>query len=1770
MNSSLRELIERYRRGEVDKSAVASWLRDNAGGGRRAPAQSPPPQSPAAKAGAGRLAAPAPSDGRLAPLVEADLLALLSRHLKVPVQSLEPGTPLDEFGFDSISLNEFRAVLENRWSLDITTADLIECTSIEKIAAYLIERHGQAIRGGFAAAGTPDDRAPARLTPRGEAPMPGPPRLSPSPAAGSEPIAIIGMSGAFPGSPDLETFWRHLAEGHDLISQMPAERRARWRRFEGVDKGPGGTQPYPGGFMADVDKFDSHFFNLSPREAELMDPQQRLVLETVWHTLEDAGYRPSSLAGSRVGFFIAVTGDDYTTLAVRQFRTFDPYLATGCNRGLLANRVSHFFNWRGPSEPVDTACSSSLLAVHRAVKAIRAGECDTAVAGGVNLLLAPTTFVALAKMGMLASNGRCKPFDERADGFVRGEGVGAVMLKPLSRALADGDTIRAVIRGSATNHAGKTSSLTVPSSAGQAECMIDAMEGAGFDPASVSYIETHGTGTKVGDPVEISALQQAFAELGRRSGRDAGAPSPRCGIGSVKSNVGHLEGTAGIVALIKVVLALEHRMLPGLLHFERLNPAIALGDGPFYIVDRAQDWEPVRDFSGQPMPLRAGVNSFGFGGVNVHVAIEEFAAPAPEESLGGPQEPQVVVLSAKTRERLRAVAARMREFLRDEAGPPLRDVAYTLRERREGFAERLAFVARTRGEAAAKLDQFLDESSAAGLFVGRIREKDAAGGASRNGAGAAAGWEGAALEWSRGAHVDWSQIYRGGGGRRIRLPHYPFERRAHWLPEEIFESAAEPAKATMDLRVVRDPEGDAGTFFKELKGDEFYLADHRIGGKTILPGVAYLELAWSAAAQWLGPGRRFHLRNVVWIRPILFEGRPLRLRVAIRPNGERWRFEISGWDAGSEEWSLHSQGTFVLDGAEQAPPRIASAALADVRGRSALKLGKAQLYGEYASVRFDYGPGLTSVEEMWASPSEVLASVRLPHELADDFASYALHPSILDGALQAVMGFPLATPGASRAIRLPFSVGELRLYRPLEPEVLVHFRAKGDRGAAGAVQQRYDIDLIDDGGRILLSMRDFVTRRTSLVSGDSATGGCADGNALVYGDFAWREPAAFQARASAAYGLLLLGGGAALAGKLAGAAGAEVIRVSAGGSFLQIGPLHWEIDRANASHYGQLLDSLRGAGKLPQGILHAWSLEETAGDGLGAVPAKLESGLYSLVHLVQAWIKVGQKSPLTLVYGHPGTDPCHVMVDGFLRSLVQELPSMRGATVQVAGPDDLLDLYAAAPGNSAIEAAAEPACQLRKRDGRWEQRRRVVAAACEGPAPLMERGVYLITGAMGGLGRILATHLAVTYRARLVLCGRAALDADKADFLGRLRALGAEAEYESGDIREPDHVRRWVRRAGELWGGLHGIFHCAGAVQDGAFHRKSVAQFQSVLEPKLAGTVNLFEASRGLGLEFVALFSSVASVGGSRGQTDYATANRFLDAFAARNAEAPADGDAPRRVVSINWPLWADGGMKMPAPMREKVAQVSGMAPLPSREGIFALENALRMDIPQVAVFYGDASRMRDFLHLENGPGEPAAAGSPPAAVPTAAPLSDDAEVGAAVLEIVSSTLKVEPGELDPATDLSEYGVDSIMAMQLVNRIEERFGGHLDTASITEWTIGGLMRCLSESGAGAPPAAVPTAAPLSDYAEVGAAVLEIVSSTLKVLPGELDPATDLSEYGVDSIMAMQLVNRIEERFGCHLDTASITEWTIGGLVRVIAESGVGFPVRAPAESAKSA
>lgn len=477
---------------------------------------------------------------------------------------------------------------------------------------------------------------------------------------GREPIAVVGMHGRFPGAGDLHAFWQHLLHGQDAISLVPAE-RWRWQDYDSaLTESEESTYAHRGGFMPHVDRFDHRFFGILPREAQVMDPQQRLFLQTAWAALEDAGYAPSRLAQHRVGVFVGVGHADYPVLMRRDAVPSDPWRGTGIALTAIANRVSFTLDLHGPSESIDTACSSSLVAIHRATQALQAGECDLAIVGGVNLLLSPELFIAFGKASMLSQAGCCQTFDAGADGYVRGEGVAALVLAPLTVAQANGDYIYGQICGTAQNHGGRAHSFTAPNPKAQAEVIGKAWQQAGYSLRQAAMIETHGTGTPLGDPIEINALKSALEQAPEPDRQ----PPTRIALGALKSHIGHLEAAAGIASVIKTLLSLRQRRIVGNLHYRTLNPHIQLDNTPFYI---PTDGAELPSAAG--VEQLAGVSAFGFGGVNAHVVLKahpDCAEPAPPQPLG----PYLILLSAKDAQGLQARARQLLELF-SERSPAL-------------------------------------------------------------------------------------------------------------------------------------------------------------------------------------------------------------------------------------------------------------------------------------------------------------------------------------------------------------------------------------------------------------------------------------------------------------------------------------------------------------------------------------------------------------------------------------------------------------------------------------------------------------------------------------------------------------------------------------------------------------------------------------------------------------------------------------------------------------------------------------------------------------------------------------------------------------------------------------------------------------------------------------------------------------------------------------------------------------------------------------------
>lgn len=619
-----------------------------------------------------------PPNGELRATFEKRLLEELAGRLRVAPERLDPRKPLAGYGLQSVDLVGMIGELE-RWTGRSLPATLAwEYPTVEALAAFLAD-------GAEAAAPLP---APA------------------AGGDGTEPVAVIGIGCRLPGGADgPDEFWQLLGEGRDAVTEVPAD---RWKAEDFFDEDPtvpGRTTTRWGGFLQDVDRFDPAFFGISPREAARMDPQQRLLAEVAWEALEDAGIVPERLAGSATGVFMGVATSDYGHLQLQRLDQIDAHTGAGSALSIAANRLSYLFDLRGPSLAIDTACSSSLVAVQQACTSIAQGDCTLALAGGVNLILSPGLAINFAKAGAMARDGRCKTFDSRADGYVRAEGAGVVVLKPLSAAQRDGDSIYAVIRGGAVNQDGRTNGLMAPNPRAQEAVLQTAYARAGVAPEDVHYVEAHGTGTLLGDPIEAKALAAVVSAR-----RDRAQP---CLVGSVKSNIGHLEAAAGVAGLIKVALMLRHRQVPASLHFHEANPHIPFEELALRVADTAQPW-PAGDG-----PALAGVSAFGFGGTNAHLVLQE-APPsvAPQPNRFGDQA-HLLTVSAPTEQALRELAARHAAQL-DAPGAEATVAEYCAAAavRRTHHAERLTCVGRSAAELRDGLAAFVRGEDHPGLAWG--------------------------------------------------------------------------------------------------------------------------------------------------------------------------------------------------------------------------------------------------------------------------------------------------------------------------------------------------------------------------------------------------------------------------------------------------------------------------------------------------------------------------------------------------------------------------------------------------------------------------------------------------------------------------------------------------------------------------------------------------------------------------------------------------------------------------------------------------------------------------------------------------------------------------------------------------------------------------------------------------------------------------------------------------------------------------------------------
>jgi acyl transferase domain-containing protein/acyl-CoA synthetase (AMP-forming)/AMP-acid ligase II/acyl carrier protein len=1459
--------------------------------------------------------------------VQAWVIERLARKLDVEPARIDPRQTFASHGIDSAAAVALAGELGEWLGRDLPATLLYDHPTPAALARALIAESN----AGSEAAGEPEAASIAKG------------------GIGAEPIAIVGIGCRFAQARGPRAFWRLLREGIDTITEVPGSRWDLAATFDSDPAAPGKMSSRWGGFLEAVDEFDAAHFGISPREAERMDPQQRLLLEVAWEALEDAGLAPGRVRSSATGVFVGVANLDYARLQLGSLDALDAYAGTGNAASIAANRLSFFFDLRGPSLAVDTACSSSLTAVQLACQSLRAEECSVALAGGVNVILDPGPTVVFSKAGLLAPDGRCKVFDARADGYVRGEGCGLVILKPLLRAQADGDPIYAVIRGGAVNQDGRSNGLTAPSRQAQESVLREAYRRAGVSPGAVSYVELHGTGTALGDPIEARALGRVLAQ-DRRAGRP-------CAVGSVKSNLGHLEAAAGIAGLIKVALALRQREIPPSLHYGAPNPQIPFAELPLAVQTELSPWpgEESGELEEVRQPRLAGVSSFGFGGTNVHLVLES----PPAAGRNAPQAPswELLTLSHRTAEGLERASAELARALESDPGLELEDVAWTLQVGRERFAHRRALVCSGREEAIAALSGRASERTPT-----RRHETTAPPAVAFLLAGLGDHYPGMGGGLYRSEPVFRAEVDR---CCEILAPHLGLDLRALLFTEEDVEAASSEGTSSTagtgggirhgDLRQLLRRGGampDLGPLADTaLAQPAVFVVDWALARLLASWGIEPAALLGYSLGEYVAAALAgvFSLADALTLvarRARLIGGLAPGAMLAV-PLGEVETRACLGDELSLA--ALNGTGSSVVAGSPAAiddlERGLAARGLASVRLQASHAFHSREMEPLRAAVadlvaglerRPPERPYLSNVTGTWITAQQacdpgywadhLCGTVRF----ADGIAALLREPGqiLLEiGPGQTLGSFAqqhpdfAGEPGWSVLASLPprharqpegaFLRGSLaKLWlQGVEPD--------WSGVAAGGHRNRRRVSLPTypfERQRYWLSGVTQAAARTAAAPAPVPEGKRPDPATWFYRPL-WRQAAAGAASGDLAGPWLLLDGASQVGGELRRA-------------LEQQGQVVTVVDAAEVGAYEELLGELEVRGRFPRRIVHLGGVT-----GSREVDGLAEAGYESLVALGRA---LGARQldrtvdlavvtdGLFRVEGGERPTPEKATILGPCLVLGQEHPDIRCRSIDLAVAE--VEAGTAAGFLLAELGAGDREARVALRSGRrWvEDHEPLRLERPEGfPSGLRTRGVYVITGGLGGVGLAIAAGLAREAQARLALVGRSAFPAPeewpawierhgagdpisrRIAELRRIQDLGSEVLVLRADVADPAALRQAVERAVERYGGLHGVIHAAGSVSPADFRalgQSEARDREAHFAPKVRGTGNLARAIHDLDVDFVLLCSSISTVLGGLGFAAYVAASSYLDAFAAAMNE-----QGETRWLSVAWDGWRAG-----------------------------------------------------------------------------------------------------------------------------------------------------------------------------------------------------------------------------------------------------------------------
>ncbi|MDA2892508.1 SDR family NAD(P)-dependent oxidoreductase [Mycolicibacterium sp. BiH015] len=1569
-------------------------------------------------------------------------------------------------------------------------------------------------------------------------------------------FAIIGYAGRFPGARNTDEFWDVLREGRDAISEVPGDRWDVEEFFDPEPGTPGKVVTRRAGFVEDVTGFDAPFFGMSTREVRLMDPQHRILLETAWRAIEHAGIAPTALADTNTGVFVGLATHDYLGMASDEltYPEIEAYMAIGTSNAAAAGRISYRLGLQGPAVAVDTACSSSLVAIHQACQALQLGECDLALAGGANVILTPATMITFSNAQMLSPDGRCKTFDAAADGYVRGEGCGVIVVKRLEDALRDGDRIRAVIRGSAINQDGASGGLTVPNGVAQQRVISDALKRAGVQPRDVSYLEAHGTGTSLGDPIEAQAAGEVLG-----AGRDPGQPLL---IGSAKTNIGHLEAAAGIAGVIKVILSLEHETLPKHLHFENPSPHIPWDRLAVEVVTETTPWER------NARPRVAGVSSFGFAGTNAHVILEEAPETAAAEQAEQQPSAMLVPVSARTPAALVQIADEYRSWLKTHPEATLADLSYTAGACRAHLEHRAALVVDSRDSAVELLGALADDRPAPGLVRGESHDVPKTAWLFT---GQGSQYPGMAREL-----FDTEPVFAETLKRCAEAVSEVLEKP---LLDVIFDEAwadtlrqtsyAQPALFAVEMGLAR--------LWQSWGFEPDVVLGHSVGqySAACVAGVLSLEDGMRLMAE---RGRLFGSlpaggRMVAVFAPAerverLTDEYPTLSVAAYNgantvlsgPAGDLEKaVAVLAADGSRCDW-LETSHAFhsalldpILDEFEayaakftfSAPQRLL------IDNRTGEALGRSvKLDGAYwrrharQPVQFAKSvgtlAGLNCKVLLEIGPQPVLTAAALrawpdpataPRAIASLRRNSADHRQITEALADAyVLGhvpdFAAFRRADAHKLDLPTYPFEHRQYwfnddhnRKAPPQ------ARGPQTEAIRLLEDGRIDELaallggTEGDKQTL---DVLNRLAAQHNQQRSSQSIADDRY----EFRWQKSATPTTAADTSTWIIVGDDTDALAPLT------DVL--SARGLRYQI--LGLPVSDADEE---KCADALRAAAAQDASlrIVDVAALDGQSAPSMQALLRMQHRVLGGTRRLLRAALTAELRSSVWVVTcgAQRVTEADSVSPDqsclwGFGRAAALELPHLWGglADLSAGTPDEwsrLVDRIAATVDSAARED------QLALRDQTVYVPRLVRRAAQPGGTPLHLRAdaSYLVTGGLGSIGLEMAGYLAAKGARHLVLTSRRTPGEAAQQRIDSLsEQYGCEVRVVTADIADAHQVARLLTTVAAELPPLAGIVHAAGEIGTTALSSLDDTEVDRVFAGKVWGAWHLSESAAALKLDFFLSTSSIASVWGGYGQTAYGAANAFLDALAWRQREHGITG------ISVNFGPWSTGMADAQSRARLEQRGIKTLSPTDALAGLAdvaasggAQAVVARVDWSRFLPLFQQAGRRGFLAELEREvPAFPAAEAPATRSGKTAlverltnAPVQQRRKLLIDYLRnVVAEVTRVDAVEIREDAGFFDLGMDSLMAVELRRHLEQGVGvdipvtlamDHPRLSDVADYLLGEV---LGLSDAAAAPRLTSTATTHADEP------IAIVAVSCR-FPGAPDPEAfwDVLSGGVDAI-----------------------------------------------------